>query len=251
MRCTMQALLILTISTPVALSQEAPITGVPIEGSPVEVSPVAPAHTALHPAYEAPQFYPLSCETPISQVASLLSCNDNCKDFWSGYAAERAAIASKLCRDCSHGVAHKSCLKCNVGGLGHSAPAGCTPVGCDASPASGHTDTLAKNRYRSSWSSLHSVPAQPGLNSDVMVAQRTRPSQAAPAEETTTMSLVVSKNSDVATTQTARPVVSPYLKNREEKADSIPTAAKQPGTRSTGSVYFQATLPPSSGGWAR
>jgi hypothetical protein len=251
MRCTMRALLILTIFASEAISQEAPITGVPIGGAPVGVSPVAPAHTAQHPTYEAPQFYPLGCETPISQVASFLSCNDNCKDFWSGYAAERAAIASKLCRDCSHGSAYKSCLTCCAGGLGHSAPPGCNPVGCDASPVSGHTNTLAKNHYRSSWSSLHSVPAQPGLDSDVMVARRTRPSQAALAKETTTMSLVVSKNSYTAATQTAGPVVSPYPRNRMEKADSIPTAARQPATRSKGSVHLQATLPPSSGSWAR
>ncbi len=79
---------------PFAVAQDLPGNATHAVPTP-EVAPVANVPSA----YDPPTFYPAAGGQPYSSLTSYMMCHDNCKNFWAGYSAERAARAAKLCQN--------------------------------------------------------------------------------------------------------------------------------------------------------
>lgn len=260
MRRMMQAITVSFLLSPFAVAQDLPGTAPHAVPTP-EVAPVANVPSA----YDPPAFYPTTGGQPYSSLTSYMMCHDNCKDFWAGYSAERAARAAKLCQECSHGHCH----------MGHGCLNGCNSSGCCSSsgtPCDGHacgnslaSNNVPTNRYQQSWASLYRTPdsannssATPG--SEVMMASRGKN----PSRNDGQSSLLVADQStsqqrggspgyaDRNAGRVVQHVVSPYVKPRNApQAASSGTGDQQAGLKPTKPMHFQATLPPSDGRWAR
>ena len=201
-------------------------------------------------AYSSPEFYSGVGEQPYSQLATYMSCQDGCKDFWAGYAAERASIAARLCKECNHGHC-KTSAACNTA----CGPAACD-VGCDGQISHNALarNSAVANRYKQDWATLHSNPA--GSNStsvgvqSVAVAKRNDQTQ---QRNTDNRSLLVTNQyASQSAMEKDRPVISPYLKGRNiPSTPSDVTALKPASNAPANAVHLQAPLPPSEGKWAR
>ena len=278
MRRMMHAIVLPLIFTPVLNAQD--LLGVAVHEPP---PPVVATHEAVPIAGYQTEFYPIGGEQPYSPLAVYMSCNDNCKDFWAGYSAERAAIASRLCNECSHRHG-KGCHSCYGGCSSHACgpasnvSANCQSGNCNsrigascdahASNQTANPSSIATNRYKPGWSTLYRDPApsfetmhRQGPSSVVMV-KRAIPAQSQPTPAK--MSLLVSKQSLSAQgnggalprpiyndESNPRPAISPYLKSSNKTPIAGP-AIGTPADSNSGSVtYRSATLPPSGGTWAR
>ena len=171
MRRMMQAITVSFLLSSFAVAQDLP--GVTPHAVPApDVAPVVNVPSA----YDSPTFYPTTGGQPYSSLTSYMMCHDNCKDFWAGYSAERAARAAKLCQECNHGHCH----------LGHGCSSGCkstgdctTGTGCDGQACG--TTVASKNnltnRYQQSWASLYREPdsvngSSSTPTSELMIANR-------------------------------------------------------------------------------
>ena len=260
MRCMMQAITVSFLLSPFAVAQDLPGTATHAVPTP-EVAPVANVPSA----YDPPTFYPAAGGQPYSSLTSYMMCHDNCKDFWAGYSAERAARAAKLCQECSHGHCHKGhgCLTgCNSSGCCSSSGTPCDGQACGNTLAS---NKLPTNRYQQSWASLYRTPDSANSSSttpssETMIANRGRQ----PSVDVGQTSLLVTdqsnaqqrgSNAGYANRNSGRSdqqVVSPYMKQRNvPQAASSSAGERQAGLKSSKPMYFQATLPPSDGRWAR
>jgi hypothetical protein len=260
MRRMMQAITVSFLISSCAVAQDLP--GVASHAVPApNVAPVVNIPTA----YDTPTFYPTTGGQSYSSLTSYMMCHDNCKDFWAGYSAERAARAAKLCQECNHGHCHK----------GHGCLTGCNSSGCCTStgtPCDGQAcgNTLANNniltnRYQQAWATLYRDPDSVNVpsstpNSDLMIANRVRK----PFTNDGQSSLLVSEqpttqprgnhtgHSDRNVGHIEQQVISPYMKARTAPQSTFPsTAEQQAGLKSGRPMHFQATLPPSDGRWAR
>lgn len=256
MRCMMQAITVSFFLSPFAVAQDLPGTATHAVPTP-EVAPIVNVPSA----YDSPTFYPTTSGQPYSSLSSYMMCHDNCKDFWAGYSAERAARAAKLCQECSHGHCHKG-HGCNSSGCCTTAGAHCDGQACGNTMASNNVPT---NRYQQSWASLYRTPdsvnsTSTTLNSELMIANRGRN----PSRNDGQTSLLVAdqpttqqrgSNAGYANRNVGRAdqqVASPYMKQRNvPQAASSSTGEQQAGAKSSKPMHFQATLPPSDGRWAR
>ena len=267
MRRMMHAITVPLLLSSFAVAQDLP--GLPLQETPAPVvaSEVVPPVVDVTPVHGQPEFYPAVSEQPYSPLATYMSCNDSCKDFWAGYSAERAAIAARLCKECKHGHRHgcQSCsTSCNTPECGNGTNAGCE-VPSNSSKAA--CNNIVANRYRQPWASLHRDPGM--LNnskavqkSDVAIAKRDLQK---PIANDSKMSLMVSsqptipskgsivqKSASVLNGPIEQPLISPYLKSSNApQATFTSTDGQQSALQTARPLYLQATLPSSDGKWAR
>lgn len=260
MRRMMHAITVPLLFSSVAFAQDLPDAGV--HSAPAIT--VAPSVEAI-PASPTPEFYPTSSGQPYSALSSYMTCHDNCKDFWAGYSAERAAIAARLCKECNHRHCH-SCQSCGTGscntGCGGGVSGGCDSQGC---APTGHGSIA--NRYQQSWSTLYGASeATRGTSAGATSAlvSNGRPNHN-PNMTNGANSLLVPSQSNAQARGNApaaawatypqtsgQPVMSPYLKARNASQDSVSKNGwRQGGPQKDGPMYMQATVPPTSGSWAR
>lgn len=261
MRRMMHAITVPLLFSSVAFAQDFPDAGV--HSAPAIT--VAPAVEAI-PANPAPEYYPTSSGQPYSALSSFMTCHDNCKDFWAGYSAERAAIAARLCKECNHRHCH-SCQSCVTGGC-HT---GCGVGGCDSQSCDSAGHGSIANRYQQSWSTVYGASeATRGAATGVAGAlvNNGRRDQNPHMNNGANSLLVPSQGNAqargnapaagwAAYPQTSgqpgnQPVISPYLKARNASQDSVSKNGwRQGGPQKDGPMYMQATVPPTSGSWAR
>ncbi|MFN7875817.1 MAG: hypothetical protein ACK5PB_10900 [Pirellula sp.] len=260
MRCMMQAITVSFLLSPFAVAQDLPGTASNTIPTP-EVAPVV----SVPSTYDPPTFYPTTGGQPYSSLTSYMMCHDNCKNFWAGYPAERAARAAKLCQECSHDHCRKG-----LGWLTGSNSNGCctsTGTPCDGQ-ACGNTmasNNVPTNRYQHSWASLYRTSDSINHHSttptsELMVANRDRN----PSKSDGQTSLLVDDQSPTqqrgnqagyADRSVGRPdqqVVSPYMKqNNKPQAEFSSTGEQQTGLNPSKPMHLQTTLPPSDRRWSR
>ncbi|MCU0711774.1 MAG: hypothetical protein MUC43_06915 [Pirellula sp.] len=242
MRRMMHAITVPLLFSSIAVAQDLP--GPVVHATPAPVVVPSVESTAITAPTE---FYPTTSGQPYSALTSYMMCHDNCKDFWAGYSAERAAIASRLCKECKHRHCHghQGCATGCSTGCSSSGCVGGGSAGCDAQSGCGPVPQAnhVANRYQQSWSTLYGVAdtrngSSATSGSGVALASRTAPNATGAGAK---MSLLVPGQ-----------VVSPYLKARQPTQGSVTAhAGWQPGVQSAAPVYKQATMPPASGSWAR
>jgi hypothetical protein len=166
MRRTMHAFFGLLILSSLAMAEETKQKLTSTIHAPVAAS----GNSLIVGDNSSPEFYPIGASQPYSQLATRMACNDACKDFWAGYAGQRAALASQLCEGCQSG-----CGGC--GATLHSsahAAGGCATGDCGSAAGAGGArhghhrqrvqpiDLGPLNNSRPAWSSLYETPA-PGM----------------------------------------------------------------------------------------
>ncbi|MFN7290710.1 MAG: hypothetical protein ACK5YR_14465 [Pirellula sp.] len=267
MRRMMHAITVPLLLSSFAVAQDLP--GLPLQETPASVvaPEVAPPVVDVTPIYGQPKFGPAVGEQPYSPLATYMSCNDSCKDFWAGYSAERAAIAARLCKECKHGHRHdcQSCsTSCTTTDRGNGTNAGCE-VPSNSSKAA--CNSIVTNRYRQSWASLHRDPDM--MNNSITVQKSDRAiakrELQKPFANDPKKSLMVSsqptvpskgsiakESASVLNGPTEQPLISPYLKSSNAPQSMFTsTDGQQSALQTTRPIYLQGTLPSSDGKWAR